>query len=155
MLSTTSKLDQKVLQEVRTLLRSNYSEVYNEAFSDEAARIALAELIQAEFAMLDSDQIDYAVQEIVGLGFIEGIMQDPDVTDIAFNGQDIIVERNNTPKERFLMPMENGSAEDDIIKKITKFANAVGKDFTNRSPILNSSLRKLRINAVHRANSPY
>ncbi|HAQ7183922.1 TPA: type II/IV secretion system protein, partial [Listeria monocytogenes] len=79
MLSTTSKLDQKVLQEVRTLLRSNYSEVYNEAFSDEAARIALAELIQAEFTMLDSDQIDYAVQEIVGLGFIEGIMQDPDV----------------------------------------------------------------------------
>ncbi|EAE7014563.1 TPA_asm: type II/IV secretion system protein [Listeria monocytogenes] len=155
MLSTTSKLDQKVLQEVRTLLRSNYSEVYNEAFSDEAARIALAELIQAEFTMLDSDQIDYAVQEIVGLGFIEGIMQDPDVTDIAFNGQDIIVERNNAPKERFLIPMENDSAEDDIIKKITKFANTVGKDFTNRSPILNSSLRKLRINAVHRANSPY
>ncbi|MCB2756387.1 type II/IV secretion system protein, partial [Listeria monocytogenes] len=99
----TSKLDQKVLQEVRTLFRSNYSEVYNEAFSDEDARIALAELIQAEFTMLDSDQIDYAVQEIVGLGFIEGIMKDPDVTDISFNGLDIIVERNNAPKERFLI----------------------------------------------------
>ncbi|EIU8640651.1 type II/IV secretion system ATPase subunit [Listeria monocytogenes] len=155
MMSTTNKLEAAIIDEIRTSLRTFYSEVYNEAFSDEAARSALVEIIKQEFPMLDPEQTDYAVQEIVGLGFIEGIMKDQDVTDIAFNGQDVIVERNNAPKERYHLPQLSDEIEDDVIKKITKFANAVGKDFTNRSPILNASLRQLRINAVHRINSPY
>ncbi|EAE8116654.1 type II/IV secretion system protein [Listeria monocytogenes] len=155
MMSTTNKLEAAIIDEIRTSLRTSYSEVYNEAFSDEAARSALVEIIKQEFPMLDPEQTDYAVQEIVGLGFIEGIMKDQDVTDIAFNGQDVIVERNNAPKERYHLPQLSDEIEDDVIKKITKFANAVGKDFTNRSPILNASLRQLRINAVHRINSPY
>ncbi|EOZ0499509.1 CpaF/VirB11 family protein [Listeria monocytogenes] len=154
-MSTTNKLEAAIIDEIRTSLRTSYSEVYNEAFSDEAARSALVEIIKQEFPMLDPEQTDYAVQEIVGLGFIEGIMKDQDVTDIAFNGQDVIVERNNAPKERYHLPQLSDEIEDDVIKKITKFANAVGKDFTNRSPILNASLRQLRINAVHRINSPY
>ncbi|EOT1235855.1 ATPase, T2SS/T4P/T4SS family [Listeria monocytogenes] len=154
-MSTTNKLEAAIIDEIRTSLRTFYSEVYNEAFSDEAARSALVEIIKQEFPMLDPEQTDYAVQEIVGLGFIEGIMKDQDVTDIAFNGQDVIVERNNAPKERYHLPQLSDEIEDDVIKKITKFANAVGKDFTNRSPILNASLRQLRINAVHRINSPY
>ncbi|WP_317906802.1 CpaF/VirB11 family protein, partial [Bacillus subtilis] len=42
-----------------------------------------------------------------------------------------------------------------ILKIIQKFANAVEKEFTPKDPILDASLGNLRINAVHKAVSPY
>ncbi|EAG1639027.1 type IV secretion protein [Listeria monocytogenes] len=130
-----------------------HSELYLQAFTDEEAREVLRELIAAEHAsVLNEDHlIDYCIQEMVGLGIIEAIIQDESVTDIRFNGTELIIKTN----ERKYVYEAIEVTEDYIIKIIQKFANAVQKEFTTKSPILSAEFKNLRINAIHKDISSY
>lgn len=142
-----------ILDEIKDDLKINHSELYLESFIDLDSREVLKAIIAEKHSTLlsDEEKINHVVQEIVGLGVIEDIInKDKTVTDVGYNGTDLVVE---TPSEKYIYEVDLD--EGYIIKIIQKFANAVGKEFTPKSPILDAALNNLRINAVHNTISIY
>lgn len=143
----------EILQDIKDGLKREHSELYLEAFVDLDARDVLKRIIAEKHkTLLNTDErLNHVVQEIVGLGVIDDIItKDKSVTDVSFNGTDLIVE---TPFDKYVH--EADIEESYIIQIIQKFANAVGKEFTPKSPILDAALNNLRINAVHKTISLY
>lgn len=146
-------VNDNVLDDIKKDLKENYPELYLDAFLNMEAREILKDVLREKHKILLSDdsRLEYVVQETVGLGLIDDILvKYPLVTDISYNATNLTIE---TPEEKFTY--EECVEEDYIIKIIQKFANAVGKEFTPKSPILDASFSNLRINAVHKVNSPY
>lgn len=150
------KISEDILKDIINDLKIINPELMLEAFTDPIAREALKKVMQNDLPkrhnviLRTEEHIDYALSEIVGLGVIEEIIKDPSVTDISYNGTELIVNTNN---EKYVYDEE--ISENYIIKLIQKFANAVGKEFTPKNPILDASLNNLRINAVHKSLSPF
>ncbi|XOT29666.1 ATPase, T2SS/T4P/T4SS family (plasmid) [Bacillus subtilis subsp. subtilis] len=140
-----------ILKGIADDIKESNPKLYLDAFTDEIARESLAKLIFSENDWLDAEALDYVMQQLVGLGVIEEIIKDHDVTDISYNGTDLIVNTNNSGKYIF----EKNFSEDKVIKIIQKIANAVKKEFTQKNPILDAQLKTLRLNAVHKVSSPY
>lgn len=142
-----------VIYEIQIMLKKDYPELLLESFVDDIAREALKEIIKKEHSVfLDSeDKIEQVVQEIVGLGVIESILKTEGVTDISYNGTELVV---NTNQKKFKYKQKDVD-ENYVEKIIQKFANAVGKEFTPKNPILDASFKNLRINAVHKSVSPF
>lgn len=146
-------VNDNVLDDIKKDLKENYPELYLDAFLNMEAREILKDVLREKHKTLLSDdsRLEYVAQETVGLGLIDDILvKYPLVTDISYNATNLTIE---TPEEKFTY--EECVEEDYIIKIIQKFANAVGKEFTPKSPILDASFSNLRINAVHKVNSPY
>ncbi|MEG0857393.1 MAG: CpaF/VirB11 family protein [Terrisporobacter sp.] len=146
-------VNDSILDGIKKDLKDNYAELYLDAFSNIEAREILKDMLRKNHQPLlsDDERLEYVIQETVGLGVIDDILNKyPLVTDISYNATDLTIE---TPEEKFIY--EEGVEEDYVIKIIQKFANAVGKEFTPKSPILDASFSNLRINAVHKVNSPY
>lgn len=133
---------------IQDRLKKKYSRLYLDAFSDNEARQAFRMVIEDEFSdLIDTpEKIEYVLRELVGLSFIENLIEDEDrkPTDIGFDGDKLIVEGNGFEK----FTVENVS-EEDITKLISKFGNTTGKELTVKNPILNTSKNHLRLNAVH------
>ncbi|MGG0888910.1 ATPase, T2SS/T4P/T4SS family [Cytobacillus horneckiae] len=151
------KISEDILKDIINDLKIINSELLLEAFTDPISRKALKKVMKNDLpkrhqVILRSEEyIDYALSEIVGLGVIEDIIKKETlVTDISFNGTELLVNTNN---EKYRYGEE--ISENYIEKLIQKFANAVGKEFTPKNPILDASLNNLRLNAVHKSLSPY
>lgn len=146
-------ISHEILQEIKKDLKEYHSELYLESFVNMDAREVLKRIVKEKHQTIlkDDERLNYVVSEIVGLGVIDDIIsKDHSVTDVSFNGTSLIVE---TPSEKY--EHESVIEEDYINQIIQKFANAVGKEFTPKSPILDAALNNLRINAVHRSISSY
>ncbi|MES5398149.1 ATPase, T2SS/T4P/T4SS family [Bacillus amyloliquefaciens] len=137
-------------------IQNKNPELVLEAFTSPEAREVMWKLVAEDHAfVLDNDEkVDYVMQEMVGLGVIETIIKKQEtVTDITFNGNELIIARSDL-KDPY--PYEDQEiTEQYILKIIQKFANAVEKEFTPKDPVLDASLGYLRINAVHKSVSPY
>lgn len=145
------KISEQTLMSIQNDIKQRHPELMLDAFTNDEARQALKKVICDEHRILNSeDLVEYVLSETVGLGVIENIIRDPEVTDISFNGTELIV---NTNGNKYVY--EDEICEKYIIKLIQKFANAVGKEFTPKSPILDATLNNLRLNAVHSSISPY
>lgn len=147
------KISERIIDEIKSDLKENHSELYLSAFTNLDEREVLKRIVQEQHKTLlnDEEKVNHVIQEIVGLGIIDDIVnKDPDVTDIGYNASKLIIE---TPNEKYEYQEE---LEEDYIEKIIqKFANAVGKEFTPKNPILDAALGNLRISATHKVNSPY
>ncbi|WP_062323358.1 CpaF/VirB11 family protein [Halolactibacillus sp. JCM 19043] len=146
-------ISHEILQEIKKDLKEYHSELYLESFVNMDAREVLKRIVKEKHQTIlkDDERLNYVVSEIVGLGVIDDIIsKDETVTDVSYNGTSLIVE---TPNEKY--EHESVIEEDYINQIIQKFANAVGKEFTPKSPILDAALNNLRINAVHRSISSY
>lgn len=143
----------EVLRNVQETLIQTNSELIVKGLLDPNAREELRFVVIKEHSHVhknDDELVDYIVQETVGTGIIEEIINDETVTDIGYNGTDLIIESNDVKKKY------TGSTkitDEYIIRIIQKFANANGKDFTPKSPILDGKFENIRINAVHKKNS--
>lgn len=76
-------------------IREKNPEIVLEAFTSKEAREVMWKLVAEDnAAVLDTDEkVDYVMQEMVGLGAIETIIKQHDtVTDITFNGNELIVK---------------------------------------------------------------
>lgn len=98
----------------------------------------------------NQDVIDYIVRETIGTGVIEEILLNPDITDVGYNGSELIVETNN---DKFTYDTNFEITEDYITRIVQKFANTNQKDFTSKSPIFDGRFENIRINAVHTQNT--
>lgn len=146
-------VSQEIIKGIKDELKDKHPEVYLEAFLSQEAREVLKIIIKNSNPLLLSidEKLDYVIQEIVGLGVIDELLKKHEnITDISFNGTFLTIE---TPEEKWVY--EEELTENYINKLITKFANAVGKGFSPKEPILDAGLGYLRINAMHKVNSPY
>ncbi|MEX1447876.1 ATPase, T2SS/T4P/T4SS family, partial [Enterococcus sp. C76] len=77
---------------------------------------------------------------------IENVLKDPTITDISYNGTELILETNDR-KWRY----EEEVTGDYISNLISRLANIAKKEFNDKEPILDMQLKRLRINAVHKS----
>lgn len=95
--------------------------------------------------------VEYITRETVGTGVIEDILKnDESITDIGYNGTDLIVESNDT---KFIYTSDQSIDDNYIIRLVNKFANANGRDFTQKNPIFDGKYDNIRVNAMHTVNT--
>lgn len=151
---STPKIKPEILDNIQNELIERHAELIVKGLLDNNAREELKRVVIKEhFHVVKGDEelADYIVQETVGTGIIEEIIKDPTVTDIGYNGRDLIIEGNDQKKK--YTGKTTKITEEYIVRIIQKFANANGKDFTPKNPILDGKFENIRINAVHRKNS--
>lgn len=138
----------ETVQMIQQEIKQNHATLYLEGFASKISREALKKVIADDFSdVLDTEEkLEYVVREIVGLSFIEYLVEDERITDIGFDGDKLIVQGNNFEKT-----VLDGVTEDDVIKIIAKFQNSTAKELTIKDPILNTSRDHLRLNAVDKS----
>lgn len=144
-------ISEDLLLEIKNDLRENHPEEFQEAFADLETREVLKKIIGEKHGSVlnTEDKVESAVRQLVGLGFIEDLREDPRVTDVGFDGTKLIVEGNG-----FAKYADPTVTEDEILKLIAKFSNSTGKEMSAKNPILNTSKNFMRLNAVHKQNAP-
>ncbi|MDR0846632.1 MAG: Flp pilus assembly complex ATPase component TadA [Lactobacillales bacterium] len=148
------KLDEKVLKVIRQDLITYHSRELLAGLFDLDVRRELVAIIMKEHKNLverDEEIARMIVNETVGTGVIENFLKDPEVTDIGWNGEFLVVEAISERKVYSAEELGIKDIEEYITKIVMKFANAVGKLFNPNNPILDSSYLNMRINAVHPA----
>lgn len=143
-----------VLEKITDDLTQEDPDLVLEAFRKNTRRDELKALAKDRYKdILDTDEkLEYAMQEIVGMGFIERILiKEPETTDIRYNGTDVTVKTN---REKYIYKDEEVT-EQDVIRVLKRFANATGKDFTEKEPRMNAQFGYMRVNGIHRKNAPY
>ena len=148
-------IEPAILKSVQDDLILSHPELIVRGLLENDAREELKKVVGKEHKHTVKDNqelIDYIVQETVGTGVVEDIIKDTTVTDIGYNGTDLIIESND---EKVKYEGVSEITDEYIVRIIQKFANAVGKDFTPKSPILDAVFGYIRLNALHKSNSPY
>lgn len=140
---------------IRTVLTTDYSELVWRSFSDDKAKEDLREVLatsddpKIRNFLKTENQVEYFMSELVGLGVFETLIREPGVTDIGFNGTDLVIQTNS---RKYIY--EKPISEDYINKIIVKMAHGIGKSFTPKDPVFDGVFGNYRINAVHRDMSP-
>ena len=143
-------LKSQVHQElVETLDLSVICEVSQEELEPEV-RDAAQRLCKPQFrGLCESDRqrlLDALIEEVFGLGPLEGLMNDPTVTDILVNGpQEVFVERHGR-LERTTVEF----ADDDHVRRVIQRAVArVGRRIDEVTPMVDARLPDgSRLNAI-------
>lgn len=141
------------VEQIRKSLIETHADLVVLGMLDLDVRAQLERIVKKDFkqaAKGNPDVIEYVVRETIGTGVIEEILQDPSITDIGYNGKELIIETNDN-KQRFETNFEVSEAY--IVRLVNKFANANNKEFTAKSPIFDGRFQNVRINAVHTQNT--
>ncbi len=83
--------------------------------------------------------------EYLNNSFLKDLINDPDITDISFNGQDVYYQNNLLGRKKANISIDSKEAY-DFIRHV---ANLTDTQFSFSSPILDISYDIYRINAVH------
>lgn len=146
----------EIIKKIQDALITTHPELIVRGLIDKKAREELKLVVKKEHAPIvrgNEELVDLIVRETVGTGVIEEIIENnEDVTDIGYNGRKLIYEGSDF---REVYDDTNGQKIDDnyIVRIVQKFANAVGKDFTPKEPILDAVFGTVRLNAVHKSRS--
>ena len=82
---------------------------------------------------------------LINESFLSPLLNDKDITDISYNGQDIYYQHNYLGRRKSDITIDVSSAK-DFVRQI---ANLSDKQFSFQNPKLDVSVGKYRINAVH------
>lgn len=141
------------VEQIRKALIASHAELVVQGMLDQDVRKSLERIVRRDFKPAtkgNSDVIEYVVRETIGTGVIEEILQDHSITDIGYNGKELIIETNDS-KQRFDTNFEISDAY--IVRLVNKFANANNKDFSPKNPIFDGRFQNVRVNAVHTTNT--
>ncbi|EMF0115798.1 Flp pilus assembly complex ATPase component TadA [Enterococcus hirae] len=143
----TEEQEKVLIQEVSDYLNQFYPCLKLESLISKEAKDQLSQVVLERLgdeAKRNPALADRIIHESIGLGVIEDILQDQTITDISYNGIDLILE-NNEKKWKYPQKVTG----EYINNLIGKLANADKKEFNDKSPILDMQLNNLRINAIH------
>lgn len=146
-------ISSKEVEQIRKALIETHADLVVQGMLDQDVRAKLETIVKRDFKQAtknNDDVIQYVVRETIGTGVIEEILQDPSITDVGYNGKELIIETNDS-KQRFDTNFE--VTDDYIVRLVSKFANANNKDFTAKNPIFDGRFDNVRINAVHTQNT--
>lgn len=90
------------------------------------------------------------IEAILNGSFLGDYLMDEHITDIRWNGTDLRLQDN---QKGYFRPDDQPTQE--MVHRLTKqIADVMKKQLTNRSPILDTEIGFLRLNAVHESVSP-
>ncbi|MDK6202097.1 ATPase, T2SS/T4P/T4SS family [Oligella urethralis] len=139
----------KLLLEALDLKRNNITAMDDALLREEAAKL-LNKIIQADkqFSELSYAQelSQMVIDEAVGLGPLEPLLQDPSITEIMVNRFDeIYIERNGKLEAH---PM-SFSSNQSVISIIDRIVSPIGRRIDESSPMVDARLKDgSRVNAV-------
>ena len=100
----------------------------------------------------ENDPLERRFAEIINAtNFLNDLVHDDEITDIKYNGTKLLYKHN----KKGLQVASYQPEEKEIEQFIKQVTNEVGKEFTNSTPLLNTSIGFLRISAVHKVHSPF
>lgn len=141
------------VEQIGRALIDRHADLVVEGIFDQDVRARLERIIERDHKHVtkgNKDVIKYVARETIGTGVIEQILQDPSITDIGYNGKELIIETNDN-KQRFDTNFE--ISDTYMVRLIHKFASANNKEFTAKNPIFDGRFKHARINAVHSQNT--
>lgn len=141
------------VEQIRKALIETHADLVVRGMLDQDVRAQLERIVKRDFKPATKGNpavIEYVVRETIGTGVIEEILQDQSITDIGYNGKELIIETNDS-KQKFDTNFE--ISEGYIVRLVNKFANANNKEFTAKNPIFDGRFQNVRINAVHAQNT--
>lgn len=141
------------VEQIRQSLIETHADLVVRGMLDADVRSRLEDIVKRDYKHATKDNPDvirYVVRETIGTGVIEEILNDESITDIGYNGSELIIESNDK-KQRFDTNFE--ITDGYIVRLINKFANANNRDFTAKNPIFDGRFENVRINAVHEQNT--
>lgn len=141
------------VESIRKSLIQSHADLVVQGMLDPDVRVRLEAVVKKDYVAAtkgNMDVIQYVVRETIGTGVIEEILRDKSITDIGYNGRELIVESNDS-KHIFDTNFEITDAY--IVRLIGKFANSNNKDFTSKNPVFDGRFENVRINAVHSQNT--
>lgn len=138
---------------IRKSLVATHADLVVRGMLDADVRKQLEKIVRQNYRQQtkgNADVIQYIVRETIGTGVIEDILSDESITDIGYNGNELIIESNDN-KQVFDTNFE--ISEEYIVRLVNKFANTNNKDFTGKNPVFDGRFENVRINAVHNQNT--
>lgn len=145
---------------IRNDISSRNSVLMMEAMSDDKAKDELQEIVKTKYKAkfnndYDADEnADYIVDELVGTGLIERLINEDDtITDIEWDGDHLTVVSNDA------IIIKNGEdlhiTEDYVKRLIQKFVVVNKTDFNMNQALFNGMYGNMRMSATHATTSPY
>lgn len=142
------------VENIRKALIETHADLVVQGMLDKNVRKQLEKIVRRDYNAQHKGNeavIEYIVRETIGTGVIEEILQDEKITDVGYNGTELIIETNDSKVKFDTKNFE--ITEDYIVRLVNKFANANNKEFTSKNPIFDGRFENVRINAVHSQNT--
>ena len=138
---------------IRKSLISSHANLVVQGMLDKSSRVQLENVVKRDFNSATKGNpavIAYVVREAIGTGVIEEILGDTSITDIGYNGSELVIETNDN---KVIYDTNFEITDDYIVRLVNKFANSNNKEFTSKNPIFDGRFENVRINAVHSENT--
>lgn len=140
---------------IQELENSLHTQLFEICGHSQQGTIKKQELIQAAHSLLKTtilptqiknEIITNVIHRITGLGAIEILVQDPDVTEIMVNGKnDIFIEKNGCIVKTDI----HFNTEEELIQVINKIVSRIGRRIDESSPLVDARLPDgSRVNAI-------
>ena len=150
LISTKRKIHSLILEYLDLRKRNNLEEMSSDELRNQA-KIATREIIRDRISKLPDDisreELErQVVAEAVGLGALEPLLDDPDVTEIMVNGADqIFVER----KGRLELAESRFTGNQSLLAIIDRVVSPLGRRIDESSPMVDARLPDgSRVNAI-------
>ncbi|MBB5887613.1 ATPase, T2SS/T4P/T4SS family [Lactovum miscens] len=140
----------RIVKYVDDFIVNKYASLKLEAFDNMEKRLELRDILKSDAPRLTAFPnavLDEILEESVGLGVIERIARNKTISEINYNGTELIVESNDQKE----VNQTGGYVDGDYIQRlIIGFASTIGKDFNESHPIIDLVFKNFRVSGVHK-----
>lgn len=145
--------DQRIKQ-LKKIISTEYMSLGLAAKTDDDSREKLKNKLMTDVRYRDIGYNDGAVfdellEETVGFGVMDRIRRNPDVTDVTFNGTELVIETNNEKKVNETHGLVDADYIERLVKGFATSSDGSSKDFNESNPIIDIVVGNMRLNAVH------
>lgn len=154
--SSSKLVSEEQMRDIKQKVNEDEPNLAYDALSQLSAKHKLAAYIRKHFHTIvnnDKEVTDYIVKQLVGAGFLETYLTNPEVTDVGWNGTFLTVETNEG-KVSYRADELDGATDDNILSIIHRFASNQDKELNDSNPELNMVSEGLRLSYTNKNLSP-
>ena len=142
------------IQALSAVLARYYSSISILAATDMKKRLELRDILMGnstyrKIGESDETLFDELLEETVGFGVLERIQRNDDVTDITYNGFELVLESNGQKSINETNGLVNDIYIETLVKRLLTSSTGASKDFNESKPIVDIVVGFMRLNAVH------
>lgn len=100
---------------------------------------------------MDKQTENKEIKELLYSSFLEPYLMNDDITDISYNGTTLFIQDNKKGRYK----AKDQPSQEAIATIVRSIANIRNKEFTDASPILDTEIDNIRLNAIHKTISPF
>lgn len=142
------------IKALSAVLERYYSSLSILAATDMKKRLELRDILMGnsmyrKIGESDETLFDELLEETVGFGVLERIQRNDDVTDITYNGFELVLESNGQKAVNETNGLVNDIYIETLVKRLLTSSTGASKDFNESKPIVDIVVGFMRLNAVH------